>query len=57
MTYDEKLKALEKLLGWSLDDAADCSCNMREEPCDRCWDLGWAIGGIKERETLKEQAK
>lgn len=57
MTYDEQVRALEIRLDWTLDNAADCGCNMREEPCDRCWDLGWAIGGITEREKNKDEKK
>lgn len=54
MAYDEKVRKIEKEQGWTLDDAADCGCNMREEPCDRCWNLGWAIGGIEHKPKSKE---
>lgn len=57
MTYEEEVKKLEVLLGWTLEEAADCGCNCREYPCDRCWNLGWAMGGIGEREKLKEQSQ
>lgn len=37
---------IERDLGWSEADASGCSCNFREEPCERCFTLGWRIGGI-----------
>lgn len=55
MTYDEKVRKLEIDHNWTLEEAADCGCNYREEPCDRCWNLGWAIGVINEGETLKDK--
>lgn len=51
-TYDEQVKRLEIQHDWTLEEASDCGCNMREEPCDRCWNLGWAIGGINERTAI-----
>lgn len=41
-----QIEAIEQRLGWTEHDAINCGCNIREEPCDRCWSLGWAIGGI-----------
>lgn len=37
---------IERDLNWTEEDASNCGCNYREEPCDRCWSLGWRIGGI-----------
>jgi hypothetical protein len=55
MTYDEQVKALEIKHGWTLEEAGDCGCNTRPNgPCERCWSLGWAIGGIEVRAKLKD---
>lgn len=37
---------IERDLCWTEGDASNCGCNYREEPSDRCWTLGWRIGGI-----------
>jgi hypothetical protein len=53
MTYDEEVKALEAKYNWTLEEAADCGCNYHPDgPCEHCWGLGWAIGGIKVKATI-----
>ncbi len=39
------VEEVEKEHGWTEEEASQCGCNMREEPCNRCWSLGWALGG------------
>lgn len=39
------IEEVEKELGWTESEASNCGCNMRDEPCERCWSLGWALGG------------
>ena len=45
--YQAEVRRLEVEHGWTVEQGENCGCNGREEPCDRCWSLGWAIGGIK----------
>jgi len=45
-TYEQAVAEIEQRIGWTVEDGENCGCNFREEPCDRCWSLGWAIGGI-----------
>lgn len=53
MTYDEEVRAIEIQHDWTLEEAADCMCNISPVgPCNQCWSLGWAIGGIKVRRTI-----
>lgn len=44
--YEKAVEAIEKDLNWTREEANDCGCNYREEPCDRCLSLGWRIGGL-----------
>ncbi|MEX2901350.1 hypothetical protein AB3967_08470 [Pseudomonas rhodesiae] len=39
------VEEVEKEVGWTEEEASQCGCYARPEPCERCWSLGWALGG------------
>jgi hypothetical protein len=39
------VEEVEKEVGWTEEEASHCGCYMAPGPCDRCWALGWALGG------------
>ena len=39
------VEEVEKQVGWTEEEASQCGCYAREEPYERCWSLGWALGG------------
>ncbi|WP_460044172.1 hypothetical protein [Pseudomonas sp. S2_H01] len=51
MTEEEQIQAIEKELGFTREDAEQCSCYANPNgPCANCWSLGWRIGGIEKPE-------
>lgn len=51
--YEKAVEEIEKELNWTRDEAGDCGCNYRQEPCENCWSLGWRIGGLDAIEHTK----
>lgn len=48
MTREHQIQAIEKELGFTREDADQCSCYASPNgPCGNCWSLGWRIGGIE----------
>lgn len=53
MSREAQIRAIEKELGYTEEDADNCSCYASPNgPCSNCWSLGWRIGGI---ETAKSK--
>jgi hypothetical protein len=51
MTKEEQIQAIEKELGFTREDADQCSCYANPNgPCANCWSLGWRMGGIESDE-------
>lgn len=50
--YQAAVAEIEQRIGWTVEQGENCGCNFHPEgPCDRCWSLGWAIGGINEKDN------
>lgn len=48
MNQEQQIQAIEKELGFTREDADNCSCYANPNgPCANCWSLGWRIGGIE----------
>ncbi|MCK8669410.1 hypothetical protein M1M11_31490 [Pseudomonas azerbaijanoccidens] len=48
MSREAQIRAIEKELGYTEEDAENCSCYANPNgPCANCWSLGWRIGGIE----------
>ena len=54
--YDLEVSKIEKELGYTLEEAESCGCYMHPESCEKCWNLGWRIGGIGLNEKSKGDA-
>lgn len=47
MSREAQIRAIEKELGYTEEDAGNCSCYANPNgPCQNCWSLGWRIGGL-----------
>lgn len=52
MSREDQIRAIEKELGYTEEDAENCSCYANPNgPCANCWSLGWRIGGIETAES------
>lgn len=55
MTREDQIRAIEKELGYTEEDAENCSCYASPSgPCAKCWSLGWRIGGIETAVSCSE---
>ncbi len=56
MTREQQIQAIEKELGFTREDADQCSCYANPNgPCANCWSLGWRIGGIETQQESNSE--